>query len=129
MLRWTVVSAMAIIVAGSAQARSVDPDFSGVWMRGDGNARVKIAACGQDICATNVWVGDTSKGEEVGDRLVLDVAPQSASTLKGKAYDVKRDLTYAITITVRDRTMKTRGCVLLGIVCKTASWTRLGDAY
>ena len=115
---------MAAMLAGLPAASAQQaPDPSGVWMRDDGNARVRIAPCGGNICATNLWIGDTSGGEEAGDRLVMTLETQSADTLAGKAYDEKRDRTYSITLTVAASRLVTRGCVLGGIVCRNVSWT------
>lgn len=110
---------MVTIAPGLAQ-QSVDP--SGVWLRDDGNARVRIAPCGSNICATNLWIGDTSKGEEPGDRLVMSLKPKSPDTLTGTAYDAKRDRTYAITVQVSDNALLTRGCILGGVLCKNVHW-------
>lgn len=104
---------------GNAQ-QSADP--SGVWLRDDGNARVRIAPCGNKICATNLWIGDTSKGEEAGDRLVMSLQPKSADTLAGTAYDVKRKRNYSITVQVSENALVTRGCILGGILCRNVHW-------
>ncbi len=116
-----IVSAllMSTATAGSAQ-QAADP--SGVWLRDDGNARVRIAPCGDKICATNLWIGDTSKGEEAGDRLVMSLQPKSADTLSGTAYDVKRKRSYSITVQVSNDALMTRGCILGGILCKNVHW-------
>ncbi|KPF63464.1 hypothetical protein IP69_18995 [Bosea sp. AAP35] len=103
-------------------ALSNSPDPSGVWLRDDGNARVRIAPCGSDICATNVWIKDTSGGEEVGDRLVLTLKPEGADTLKGEAFDPKRNRRFAMTLTVKPDGLSTRGCIV-GVICKTVTWT------
>ena len=50
-----------VSLCGSATGESA-PDPSGTWNRGDGNAKVRIAPCGSNICATNVWIKDTSGG-------------------------------------------------------------------
>ena len=100
------------------------PDPSGVWMRGDGNARVRIGPCGSQICATNVWIRDTSGGEAIGDKLVLTLKPKSADTLAGKAFDAKRKLTYSIQLKVTKQSLVTRGCVVGGLVCKSVNWSR-----
>ena len=100
------------------------PDPSGTWNRGDGNARVRIAPCGSNICATNVWIRDTGGGEAVGDRLVMTLQPKSADTLTGKAFDAKRDLTYAIQVKVAGQRLVTRGCLVGGLVCKSVNWSR-----
>lgn len=117
-----LIFAAALLAAHSALAeQAADP--SGVWLRDDGNARVEIAPCGGDICATNLWIGDTSRGEEAGDRLVMSLEPQSADTLAGTAYDVKRDRTYSMTLQVGEDRLVTRGCVLGGVLCRDVSWT------
>jgi uncharacterized protein (DUF2147 family) len=110
-------------LCGSAFAAS-EPDPSGTWNRGDGNAKVRIAPCGSNICATNVWIKDTSGGEAVGDRLVMTLKPKSADTLSGKAFDPKRDLTYAIQVKVAGQRLVTRGCIAGGLVCKSVNWSR-----
>lgn len=118
-----LIASCAMLLAAIPLAWA-QPDPSGVWMRGDGNARVRIAPCGGDWCATNVWIRDTSGGEAVGDKLVMSIEPASESTLTGKAFDPKRDLTYSITIKVLKTSLSTRGCIIGGVVCKTVSWSR-----
>ncbi|USJ27515.1 DUF2147 domain-containing protein [Ensifer adhaerens] len=115
----TALAFSALAASGAAQ-QSADP--SGVWMRDDGNARVRIAPCGTNICATNLWIGDTSKGEEAGDRLVMSLTPKTADTLTGTAYDPKRNRTYSITVVVLDKSLVTRGCILGGILCRDVHW-------
>lgn len=118
------VLAMAGLPLAACPALPQEPSGpSGVWLRDDGNARVRIAPCGDDICATNLWIGDTSQGEEAGDRLVMSLQPQSADTWAGTAYDEKRDQTYSITVTVGESTLVTRGCILGGVLCRDVTWT------
>lgn len=117
-----ILAACLLLIGSSvvaAQTRSPDGD----WLRDDGNARVRIAPCGAQLCATNLWIGDISKGEEAGDRLIMSLDRKSDTTLVGSAYDPKRDSTYSITITVGDNGLKTRGCVLLGLLCREVRWT------
>jgi uncharacterized protein (DUF2147 family) len=102
----------------AAQERSPD----GVWLREDGNARVRIAPCGSKICATNLWIKDSSKGEEVGDRLVMSLDRTSDSRFKGTAYDPKRKNTYRITVIVYTNSMTTQGCILGGLLCRNVNW-------
>lgn len=113
---------MASCISVAAQERSPD----GVWMRDDGNARVRIAPCGSKLCATNLWIRDTSKGEEVGDRLIMSLERKSATELVGKAYDPKREKTYRITVIVNSSSLTTRGCILGGLLCRDVNWTPAG---
>ncbi|MBB5751513.1 DUF2147 domain-containing protein [Prosthecomicrobium pneumaticum] len=110
------------LVAGPAIA--AEPDPRGIWARDDGNARVRIAPCGAALCATNLWIRDTSKGEAVGDVLIMDVEPAGA-TLRGTAQDPKRGLRYSIRISRSGDRLQTRGCMLGGLLCKTVGWSRL----
>jgi len=103
---------------------AADQRISGHWSRGDGAARVRISPCGSAICAVNTWIKNPDGGEKVGDRLVLNVTPKSASVLSGTAYDPQRSLTYAIEIRVGAKSMTTHGCVLGGLLCKAVGWSR-----
>ena len=119
-MRVTAFSTLFLMVrtALAAQDRSV----GGVWLRDDGNARVRIAPCGSKLCATNLWIKDTSKGEEVGDRLVMTLNRKSPTKLTGTAYDPKRDKNYAITLVVDSGSLITRGCILGGLLCRDVNW-------
>lgn len=100
------------------------PDISGNWVRSDGKTRVNIASCGNQLCATNTWIKDSSVREAVGDKLVMTLTPQGASSLAGSAYDVKRDTNYSMEISVQNDRMQTTGCMLVGVVCKSMGWAR-----
>lgn len=119
MLRLFTLGAMALAFQATAQAAPM-----GEWARGDGNTRVRIEPCGQSLCAINTWVKDTSNGEQVGHRLVMSVKPEGGQRMTGTAFDPQRDRTYNITIDYSAASMSTRGCIL-GVLCKTVSWTRI----
>lgn len=117
------LSVMASLAGMSVAAAAQEPDPAGIWMRDDGNAKVRIAPCGSSLCATNLWIRDTSGGEEVGDRLIMSLEPRTATSLAGRAYDPKRKLSYSVTVTVGQRALMTRGCIVGGLICKNVSWT------
>ncbi|MGE3245704.1 MAG: DUF2147 domain-containing protein [Beijerinckiaceae bacterium] len=96
----------------------------GTWARGDGKARVKIAKCGANLCATNVWIKN-SGSEKVGDVLVMKVKRMGERLWKGSAYDPQRKLSMSMQMNVRASTMSTSGCLLGGLVCRSTSWSRL----
>lgn len=102
-----------------------EPSPFGLWARGDGKAKVRVERCGADLCATNTWIREGTKGEKAGDVLVMSVKPVNASNWSGTAFDKQRDLTYRMTLKVGDKKMTTRGCVLAGMICKDMGWTRL----
>jgi uncharacterized protein (DUF2147 family) len=119
--RTSAVFSLALAQMTLAQAA----DMGGAWMRDDGNARVRIAPCGNKMCATNLWIRDTSKGEAPGDRLVMSLKRSSDTEFSGTAYDPKRGMSYSIDVTVGNQTMKTKGCVLARLLCKTVGWTQV----
>jgi uncharacterized protein (DUF2147 family) len=119
--RTSAVFSLALAQMTLAQAA----DMGGAWMRDDGNARVRIAPCGDKTCATNLWIRDTSKGEAPGDRLVMSLKRSSDTEFSGTAYDPKRGMSYSIDVTVGNQTMKTKGCVLARLLCKTVGWTQI----
>jgi uncharacterized protein (DUF2147 family) len=100
------------------------PDISGNWARSDGKTRVNISSCGNQLCVTNTWIKDPSGSEAVGDKLVMTLTPQGASSLTGSAYDVKRDTNYSLQISAQNGRMQTTGCMLVGMVCKSMGWAR-----
>ena len=118
----TTLFAVGMMVSADAGASS--EKMAGAWSRGDGLAAVKIDRCGQAMCAINTLVKDPSNGERVGDRLVMTVSPKADGKLSGTAFDPQRNLTYRIDISVAEQTMKTRGCVLGGLLCKSVGWSK-----
>jgi len=110
----------APLLASSAAATQL----TGNWTRDDGAVRIKIAPCGANLCAVNTWVKNPNGKEHVGDELILTLQPVSDSVLKGQAYDVRRKMQFNMTITVQSASMRTSGCVVLGIVCKSVDWSR-----
>jgi uncharacterized protein (DUF2147 family) len=121
------VASATILTAGlvfSNTASASTDKMTGSWQRGDGLATVRINPCGSSMCAVNTWVKDGTSGEKVGDRLVMNVSPQAGGKLSGTAFDPQRGLTYRIDISVAEQRMKTRGCVLGGVLCKSVGWTK-----
>jgi uncharacterized protein (DUF2147 family) len=116
-----IASILALGAAGMTQAA----DINGDWARSDGKAKVKIARCGADICATNTWIKPGTPSEKAGDVLVMKVQKVSDSQYSGSAFDPQRDMSYRITLDVGDGKMTSTGCVLGGLLCKGVGWTRI----
>ncbi|MGV3551179.1 DUF2147 domain-containing protein [Rhizobium sp.] len=116
-----IASSMALVAVSMANAA----DINGNWARSDGKAKVRIAKCGADICATNTWIKPGTPSEKAGDVLVMKVQKVSDSQYSGSAFDPQRDMNYKITLDVGASKMTTKGCVLGGLLCKGVGWTRL----
>lgn len=110
--------------AGTAHAA----DYDGEWARGDGKARVLVAPCGSDICATNTWIKPGTPKEKKGDKLVMTIKRDAEGVYSGSAFDPQRDMTYKLTLTVNGNSMTTKGCVVAGLICKGVDWTKITDA-
>lgn len=120
------VGSLALAVAaGQAAAGLPNDDLVGKWVRRDGASEIAISACGDKICAVNIWVRDPDGSEKPGDELILSLRHTSPTELDGRAYDKRRELSYAMEITFGPAGMRTEGCVLLGLLCKSAEWTRI----
>jgi uncharacterized protein (DUF2147 family) len=118
----TVSMTMAFaLAAGVAQADSP----MGQWSRGDGNAKVRMAKCGANICATNTWIKPGTPSEKAGDVLVMKVKPVSDSEYAGTAFDPQRNMNYKITLKVNGDNMTSTGCVLGGLLCKGVNWSKI----
>ena len=113
---------LALVLAAIWFEGAAADGLDGTWLRDDGNARVRIAPCGDKICATNLWIGDTSQGEAAGDKLVMTLARQPDGTFSGNAYDPKRDWTYSMTITATPGALTTRGCIVGRLICRDVNW-------
>jgi uncharacterized protein (DUF2147 family) len=109
-----------------ASVASAD-EMGGEWSRGDGAARVRIASCGKDVCATNTWIRPGTPREKTGDRLVMSIKPSGKGAYAGSAFDPQRNLTYKISVSVQGDSMTTRGCIVAGLICKGVNWKRVGS--
>lgn len=115
--------ALALLTPVAAAAEAASP--MGQWSRGDGKAKVKVAKCGANICATNTWIKPGTPSEKAGDVLVMEVKPDSPSTYSGTAFDPQRNMRYKIKLKVSENNMTTTGCILGGLLCKGVDWTKI----
>ncbi len=122
-----LIGLILLLSAGSAAA-ATGTSFFGRWARGDGRARIRIEPCGAAACAINTWIRPGTPHEKTGDRLNLNVKPVRPKEWTGEAFDPQRNLTYTVKITVADRHMMTKGCMLAGLFVKRISWTRIGPS-
>ena len=101
-------------------------ELSGVWLRENGEARVKFDACGDAMCGTIVWLkpGITTNAK-IGQRVFYDLKPASANSWAGKAFEPASGSEYSGKVSVEGSSLSTAGCVLGGLICKTVNWTKV----
>jgi uncharacterized protein (DUF2147 family) len=101
-------------------------DVFGTWLRDNGNVGVKFEPCGDAICGNIVWLksGSDSKAK-VGQRLFFDMRPDGANSWTGKAANPDNGSIYSGKMSVEGSTLSTSGCIIGGLICKSANWKRV----
>lgn len=121
--RFGLASCFALCLAVSgARAETVE----GLWTRDDGAARVQISPCGEALCGVVVWMKSASAKARVGQRVFFDMIRADQNSWAGKAFNPEDGKTYNGKMVLNGRKLKTSGCVLGGLICKTVLWKR-GD--
>lgn len=123
-LKWAAALAIAALTAAPALAAPATP--VGQWQVTSGEARYKVSACGDGLCAKLIWLREdqrTDKNLAVLNKYVVRGAEQTDGNewqgnvvFDGKAYDGKMTL-------VSKNYMTLRGCS--GIICQTYQLTRI----
>ena len=125
----TVVAGSFLCAFGALAA-----DIKGVWERPNGEAKMKIAPCGDALCGTLVWLKeskndvnnpDPSKRSRplVGSNMLFDLKPAStAGKWNGHLYDAENGKTFKGSVTLEGDKLDMQGCV--AIFCDDEKWTR-----
>lgn len=117
-----VLAAMALIsLAGPACAQQA----TGLWLRENGTAQVRIAPCGSVLCGFVAWVKDPAHAGDIGLKVFYDMKPAGPGQWEGEAFNPEDGKTYSGKMLVDGASLKTSGCVFGGLICKSVSWTRL----
>jgi uncharacterized protein (DUF2147 family) len=124
-MRHAATFAAAVVLAVSLPAAPAFADPSGVWLRDNGNARVRIARCGDAFCGTLVWVKDPDSPSKVGQRVFYDMKASGDNAWSGRAFNPEDGKTYAGKLSLSGSTMTTSGCVLGGMICRSVSWRKV----
>lgn len=123
-LKWAAALAFAALTAAPTLAASPSP--VGSWEVTSGEARYKVTACGDGLCAKLIWLREDQRTDEnlaVLNKYVVRGAEQTNGNewsgnlvFEGKAYDG--------TMTLKSQNYMTlRGCS--GIICQTYQLTRI----
>jgi uncharacterized protein (DUF2147 family) len=130
----------ATMVLGSALPVAAEAAGAlGEWLIEDGEARVRIVACGADLCGNVAWIHEGKPTVDVnnpdpakrsrsliGSAVLLNLKPSGASEWTGSLYNAEDGRTYTGKLSVVDeRHVKVAGCVLGGLLCQSQTWTRV----
>lgn len=124
-MRFALISFYIAIISIMTPSLARSAEIEGLWVRGDGNARVRIQPCGSKICAINTWIrNESEQHEHVGDVLIFNVKTTDGG-YSGTAFDPQRNLELSAHLSLIGDSLASKGCVLAGIWCKTMHWTRV----
>ncbi len=99
-------------------------DVTGNWLRDTGASKVRFSKCGDALCGNISWLKESGGPAKVGERVFFDMKPSGENQWRGSAYNPEDGKTYTGKMTLSGSTLTTSGCVLGGLICKSASWTR-----
>jgi uncharacterized protein (DUF2147 family) len=111
-----------ILCAGVASALAQDAD--GLWTRDDGAARIQFSPCGAALCGVIVWLKRADSKAHVGQQVFFDMTRADQNSWTGKAFNPEDGKTYSGKMVLNGKKLKTSGCVLGGLICKTVAWQR-----
>jgi len=113
------------LLAASAPA-AIAGDVTGIWMRDDGSARLRFAACeGDAICGFLAWKKGADGPARIGQKLFSDMKPNGKDSWAGSAFNPEDGKRYTAKLTLSGDRLVTAGCVLGGLICQSFDWTRI----
>src|SRR6266700_1056516 len=92
--RALLLAAALALSAGSAVAQTVE----GVWVREDGEARVKFSSCGAALCGVVIWVKRPEEQKHVGQQVFSGMTASGQNSWKGEAFSPKEGKTFSGTM-------------------------------
>jgi uncharacterized protein (DUF2147 family) len=140
-LSWKFILAAAAAVTLVYSAHASAPAV-GTWLSTDGGTKVRVTECGDKLCGHVVWLNDPTGADGkpktdkhnadaskrarplLGVQVVLGLKADGANMWSGQIYNADDGKIYqAHVIVVSENAMTVQGCVL-GILCKSQTWTR-----
>ena len=119
-----------LMVLTAAQSRAAAP-IEGYWKNPIGSAIIAIQPCGQNLCGTVVWVSTRGQREVaknssnvVGMTVLTELRP-AHERWTGTLYIPDDNIHVSARLQLLgSRQLKLTGCGLIGLVCRSQTWTR-----
>lgn len=111
--KMSLAMAATVMLAGAAYA---DP-IEGNW-KTEAGSTAAIASCGSSFCIT------LKDGKHAGKKIGTFKA-DGGSAYSGEITDPANDKTYNGKASLAGSSLKMKGCVLGGLICKTQNWSKL----
>ncbi len=126
------LAAAATVISAAAPAVAAAP-IEGRWARG--KMQIRIAPCGPTLCGTVLRASNKQKAraeagsgtELVGATLIHNIRPAGPRRYTAKVFVADRNINANGTIVqFSPDQLSVKGCVALGMLCKSQQWTRVG---
>lgn len=122
------------LLTGAVQAQSA-PSIYGTWLNPHGSVAVRTGACAQDrLCGIIVWANAEAQSDArdggtarlVGTALLEDYKADGSGGWQGTVFipDMNKRF-YSKIEQVDANTMRLKGCILGGLICKAQLWKRI----
>jgi uncharacterized protein (DUF2147 family) len=94
----------------------------GVWLTEEKEGKVRIEACGANLCGYSVDAKSNANGEQV----LINMKPGTDRKWAGRIHDPNTGSTYDSTIAMKGTTqLRVQGCAFGGMFCGGQTWTRV----
>ena len=133
MKQLTLALAAAATSLGVAAPAAAPVPLEGRWARG--NMQIRIAPCGQTLCGTVLRASDKQKARAeagsdtdlIGATLIHHIRAVGPGRYTAKVFVADKNMNANGTIVqVSPDELNVKGCVALGLFCKSQQWTRIG---
>jgi uncharacterized protein (DUF2147 family) len=124
-------AALALPFAAQAQAAG---GVEGVWRNPKNTVHIQIKPCGTNLCGYVVWATPKAKADAkeagtdplVGAQLFRNFESSKTRTWKGRVFVPDMNATFGGSAQLVDaNTLKAKGCLIAGLVCKAQNWKRV----
>lgn len=142
--RLIALGLLGALAAMPAARTQTGDDPTGIWQTQAGDARVRVARCGNALCGTIVSLRDKLDPQTgkppiddknpdparrnrpmIGLQMFVDMQPTAPGKWSGQIYNSDDGKTYASNVSVGGPdVLKVEGC--LGAFCGGENWTRVG---
>ncbi|MBX9827224.1 MAG: DUF2147 domain-containing protein [Xanthobacteraceae bacterium] len=134
-------AALCLALSTSSLASAAEP--TGTWLTQQGDARIRVARCGANMCGTIVWLRDPidpqTRRPQVDDKnpnpvlrnrrviglRIFAMAPDGTGGYAGSIYNADDGQSYRSKIILRSaEQLEVQGCA--GPLCGSEQWRRVG---
>jgi uncharacterized protein (DUF2147 family) len=117
------IAAAPAAVAPAPVGAPRDPNSPvGVWLTEEKEGKVRIEACGSNLCGYSVDAKSNANGEQV----LINMRPGADHKWSGRIHDPNSGSTYDSTIAMKGTTqLRVQGCAFGGMFCGGQTWTRV----